>query len=532
MSTIVQEGTVVEGLSVGAQSTSITGVTQHNALILMVSWVTATPPKAGPQLDSTAVAAGWLVAANPDGVVTDNPAWCTGSSIYYLLDAPAGTSAANVIFGDSTHAHSQIVEASGVATVRAFDQGGQTILPPSQHGLTVTSGVPTSATGIAFALCSAAALTGNSNNTLTAAPTGWTGISAFQDTNAYPCYSFSYALITSAVAQSATYTWGIGGEGAAVIVTFSSAPVAAPTLTSPTATNVKYDRVTVGASTNESTGSLYAVVYKGAAPNGAQVVAGQNGTFVPTFNANAPLSSTGAHTVDVLLLAADTDYSYAVAQQNVNGTSNVVTGTFRTLPTPPSISSVDSMSPRDGTTLSISGLRFGVTQGTGTLTLGGTTLSIVTWSDTLITATVALGLNKYGVSLDLIVSGQANGPSVPLTLTSVLPIAGWDFKDFGTPNSDSTKRLTSTPVDISSGDQGTFDTRGDLVALNADASFAADQTVDRFQYRIWSAGLGYGAVATETFGAGSGPVAAICGRAGGSISSVFGRAVGSISRFF
>lgn len=533
MSTLVQAGSVVTGLSVGSQATSLTGVTQHNALILGVSWMTANPPAVGPQLDSTAVAAGWLVSVNPDGVTSSNTSWCTGSAIFYLLDAPAGTNTVTIIFEDSTHVKSQIVEASGVSTTRAFDQSGVTVIPPSVHTATVVTGVPTQSTGIAFALCSAAGLSGNGNNTQTDPPTGWTSISANQDTNGNPSYSFDYALITSAIAQSATWTWGSGGEASAVIATFGSVPVSPPTLTSPTATSIMFDRVTLGATTNSSTGTQYAVVYIGSDPNAAQIEAGQNGTFVATPNANVAVTVSGANGLVVPLLAPSTAYKYALVHQNVNGSSNVVTGTFTTRPTPPLISSTNTVAPLDGSTLVITGLRFGATAGsTGTVTLGGTLLSVSSWSDTSISAIIVLGLNKYGTELDLIVSGDANGASNPYAITNVLPISGWSYVDFGTPNATAGFRVTSTTTDIIAGDQAAYDNKGGLVTMRSDASFSADQTVLSFNYKVWSSGVGYGSAATETFGSGSGAAAKIFGRNTTGISTVFGKAFSGVSRFF
>lgn len=105
-----------------------------------------------------------------------------------------------------------------------------------------------------------------------------------------------------------------------------------PTLSSPTATNVSSSGASLGATTDESAGTLYAVldsaanlsgvtrtqVFQGKRADGATAAFSQNGAI---STATPSLSFTG--------LSAGVTYSYAIVQIN-GGYANLVTGSFTT----------------------------------------------------------------------------------------------------------------------------------------------------------------------------------------------------------
>jgi hypothetical protein len=90
---------------------------------------------------------------------------------------------------------------------------------------------------------------------------------------------------------------------------------------------------TLGATTDQASGTFYAVVDEEANITGisaAQVKAGQNNaSAAPVASGNASVSTTSP-SVGVTGLTAATAYSFAVVQNNSNGDSNVLTGSFTT----------------------------------------------------------------------------------------------------------------------------------------------------------------------------------------------------------
>jgi hypothetical protein len=326
--------------------------------------------------------------------------------------------------------------------------------------------------------------------------TGFTGPSGFN----------SATLVTSATtAITPVFTGDASNyEQANVIVTLIPGTAPSPaTLSSPTesAGSETAGGATVGATTDTASGTLYAVGYTGSAPSATQIAAGTDASG----NTNVPhgalaVTSTGAKSVVMTGGQTSTTYHYALAQVNAGGNSNVVAGagTFTTLPPAPTITGVSSSTPVDGASLTITGTAFGAAQSTGSVTLGGTALTVTAWSDTSITVTIALGLNKYGAALNLIVSSAGGGASAPFGITSIAAPSGWSTVDVGTPYATASQRLTASPVDIASGDQIEYENPGGLVTVFSDATFSADSSVSSFRFRVWTSGSGYGALGTAT----------------------------------
>lgn len=119
------------------------------------------------------------------------------------------------------------------------------------------------------------------------------------------------------------------GRGVAV------APITVATLSAPTATSVTATTATLGATTDQTSGTLYAVVDTAANLSGVtatEIKAGQKaGGAAALASANSAVSTT-TPSAGVTGLSPYTIYSYAMVQNNANGDSNVVTGTFTTAP--------------------------------------------------------------------------------------------------------------------------------------------------------------------------------------------------------
>lgn len=145
-----------------------------------------------------------------------------------------------------------------------------------------------------------------------------------------------YALQSTAgpVTVRLTSTWS-GGANAGLslmLVALRPAGPSTPTLSGPSATPGNTD-VTIGATTNQASGTLYAVIDTAANLAGvtaAQVKAGQKASGSAALaSGNAAVTDTSPD-VGVTGLAVETLYSFAAIQNNSNGDSNVVTGTFTT----------------------------------------------------------------------------------------------------------------------------------------------------------------------------------------------------------
>lgn len=90
---------------------------------------------------------------------------------------------------------------------------------------------------------------------------------------------------------------------------------------------------TIGATTDQTTGTFYAVVDSAANLVGVtatQIKAGQKASGAAALAANSAAVSTTTPSAGVTGLTASTGYSYAAVQNNTNGDTNVVTGTFTT----------------------------------------------------------------------------------------------------------------------------------------------------------------------------------------------------------
>jgi len=217
----VQKNTLTGFLGVTSASSSITGATLHNLLVLFISW-DVNGGTTGPSLDSTAIAAGWLTARNPAGITAiGNSGWATGMSIFYRQDAASGTNTVNVTFPNSTRAQTLIAEFSGYATSGALDITATNNVANGTT-VTVTSATTNQATELVVVGVAADFVASNSNIGITDPPTGYTSLAVLQDTNTYAGLEFSYKEVTSTGTQSATWSWATSGQGIASLATFGT----------------------------------------------------------------------------------------------------------------------------------------------------------------------------------------------------------------------------------------------------------------------------------------------------------------------
>lgn len=115
--------------------------------------------------------------------------------------------------------------------------------------------------------------------------------------------------------QTATFTTAAAGD------------VIAPTLSSPTASATGTSTATIGVTTNEANGPLYAVVTTSAtAPTPTQVKAGQNNTgSAAAYSGNQAVTTIGAKTFSATGLTASTVYYSYFMHEDASGNQSTVT---------------------------------------------------------------------------------------------------------------------------------------------------------------------------------------------------------------
>jgi len=141
-------------------------------------------------------------------------------------------------------------------------------------------------------------------------------------------------VVASIASYDASTTATAVGDWAARIATFKagsgSATISAAT---PSGTLGTTTTASLGATTDQATGTFYGVVDTAgnlAGVTAAQVKAGQKASgAAAAFSGNSAVSTT-TPTIPISGLTSATAYSYAVIQNNTNGDTNLLTGTFTT----------------------------------------------------------------------------------------------------------------------------------------------------------------------------------------------------------
>lgn len=206
---------------------------------------------------------------------------------------------------------------------------------------------------------------------------------------------------TTATAANPTWSWTGAGDAAAVIATFKQAgggDTTPPVLTTPTGSATGPTTATVGATTDEGNGTLYAVVTTSATqPSVAQIKAGQThtGSAAP-WGGSVAVSSTGAKTLSSTGLTASTAYYGHLVHSDAagNDSNRVSSATFST-PAVPGLTS-NPLKNNTGTLLTNQPFEAYVSNpSTGALVLKKTgltshaTTAVVTFTDASLTAATA-----------------------------------------------------------------------------------------------------------------------------------------------
>lgn len=144
----------------------------------------------------------------------------------------------------------------------------------------------------------------------------------------------------------------------------------------------------------------------------------------------------------------------------------------------------------------ITGERFGASQGAGSVLIGGVAQPIVSWSDTsIVIGPIARGALKYG-NQPVVVTSDEDGSSNP-SVHSLLPQTGWNYVNLASPLAAPADRLTTTP-DLVAGDQVAWGniTPSGAVTVFSDGSFTATAPVGSFAFEA-NDGTGWAGFATQ-----------------------------------
>jgi hypothetical protein len=480
--TILQVGTRTDSAVVTDVTNSVTRTGVKSASFLSLVVVSSVVAPSG-------VPDGW----DHDFTVacTDAPGYTT--NFYSKTNAIAGDHTAVINYPSSSVIRMTITEWKGMFTVTKDKTSGYSFYNNVYN--TGSTGTLTTAVQLAIAALQFAASSGIS---ITIPTGGWVD----QGTISSPIESSVISLITSAT-TALNPTWTAAGgnqELANGIVTYipGTAPTAA-TLSSPGRTTILSTSV-VGTFTSDTAGgtAFAAVSTSGTPPSAAQIDAGTGGGIVAVGTATA---LSGANAVTTTGLTPSTTYYVHMMQDN-GSQSNIVSSTsFTTLPPAPNITGVSSMNPTKGSSFTVTGTDFGSTQSTGYLKVGGTTLTITSWSSTSITGTMDPGLNKYGITVDVIVASSSVGEGPAFAITTLQPPVGSSFINLVTPYAISTDRITAS-ADAASGDQYEYVNFSNLFTVYADLTWSAAESVSSSNGRLWTPGSGWGSYATQTIDTG------------------------------
>lgn len=165
----------------------------------------------------------------------------------------------------------------------------------------------------------------------------------------------------------------------------------------------------------------------------------------------------------------------------------------------PTISGTSDDTPTNGSSLTISGSNFGSSQGSGGVTANGDGWTETSWATGSIAVTVALGDNKYGEDVTLVVIDDndisSNGWDV-----QIQPASGVAYVNLSGTLASTGSRITAVP-DLASGEQleisnvvgGTISD----VTVNSDGSFSYAEGVETFDVRA-NDGTGWGDYGTQS----------------------------------
>ena len=248
----------------------------------------------------------WYIkeASIPSGLQSLSVTWSgalnNSSGMLLTLD---GIDQSSTIVGTATGQYDTGSQLSSSVTVAAGDVG---VWGVGTNGSYSTIGVPSGSRGT------------------------YTGYTAQQESN---CTTRAASCVYSSSGTEQPTATIDGNISSAVLVVFKAASgdTTPPTLSAPVGSATSSTAATVGATTDEANGTLYAVITTSSTqPSVAQIKAGQNHLgAAATWSSNQAISSTGAKTFSVTGLTAGTMYYvYEVHADAAGNNSNVVSSGF------------------------------------------------------------------------------------------------------------------------------------------------------------------------------------------------------------
>lgn len=516
--TIKEVGTPTEFDSSATSGASASGTRTVGAGSMMVLVTQGTATLTTPS--------GWTLAKKQ--TCSDAPTYQT--NIYYQTGVSAGSLSVTVNRTSGTGTfRCTLSEWSGMGAATIDKTSGYGGFGTGSASAFPTTGALTNANNLAIAGFYAAASAGDT----LVGPSGWNIVS----TSSSPYEYMVCSLATSSTAALAPF-WSppsnVENANALVVFKPGALPPAA-VLSSPAAPTVTAYGATVTVTSSLTGGLLYAVATQtNTAPRPEQIEAGTDAANFACPHVSGAGTS-GSNSLSLTGLSANTAYYIWWVQDN-GSVSNIPTVSFTSLPPPPTIDSVDNLSPNYQGSLTVNYENGGTS--TGTITVGGISQTITSWTNLqAVIASVDRGTNKYGVPLDVVVTSAIGSPSSALALTKLLPQVGWDYTDIGTPFTTAADRVTATS-DIVSTDQIAWDTKSGLAVEFPDGTIRIDPALEgtAFGTEAWTSGSGWGTTGMLTVNIGSGGgstfVADFFGATASTISAVFGASVSTLSRAF
>lgn len=246
------------------------------------------------------------------------------SAIYWKVANAAGTPTVSISF--------DIGPPAGAVAARVYD-AEHTVLGPTNAGNGSSTSLSTGSVSPSGTALYVALWGPNYPYVTLTPPAGWTTRNFYQAIDgSLPLDHYSADLIGSG-AQNPTVTFSAATVASAAIVTFLLGDTTAPTLTLPTGAATSSTAATIGATTDEANGTMYAVVDTvTTTPSAAELDAGQDGDGgAAAWSGSQAITTTGAKTFNVTGLAPNTAYTYFIGHKDAAGNfSNIVSGTFTT----------------------------------------------------------------------------------------------------------------------------------------------------------------------------------------------------------
>lgn len=248
--------------------------------------------------------------------------------VYRAVNVTGGSETITVNLSGSAYSVRMCGTASGVSTTFGSGTGPVADAASPWTGTNVTPGI---ADAILFSFC-----TNDSTNIGTwAAGNGFTKTMEDGDGSSSFSVVMGYKIVSSTAADGGSWTCSQGTNADVWNIVFNGVAGAAPTLSAPTPSGTlgTTTTATTGATTDQNTGTFYSVLSTTnnvSTATATQIKAGQNSTGAAAAFASNTAVSTTSPSAGFSGLTAATGYFYASAQNNTNGDSNVVSGTFTT----------------------------------------------------------------------------------------------------------------------------------------------------------------------------------------------------------